>query len=153
MRSHAILPKLLSREGAIERIGLLLSGLAQDRAWRVEWCEHKPTRSDAQNRYWHGVVVKLLADSIGYEHDEVHEFLCGTHFGWRDKRVPKTPRNQDGIESVPIRTTTTNVDGKRDVLNKTDFADLVAFAQRFAANRGLFIPDPDPLYFEHKDAA
>lgn len=153
IKQHAILPKLLSRDGAIQRIAAILASLPMEKAWRVEWCEHKLSRSDAQNRYWHGVIVKTLANEVGYEPDEVHEFMCGSWFGWKDKRVPKTPRNPEGISSVPIRTTTRDADGKRSVLSKTEFMDLVDFAQRFAAARGIYIPDPDPNYYAHEEAA
>ena len=91
-----------------------------------------------------GVCYKILGDAIGYERDEVSEFLCGTYFGWREKRVPKKPSNRDGIESVPVRTTTTDEDGHRSVLTKMQFCEYVAFVQRFAASKGVVIPDPDP---------
>ena len=54
------------------------------------------------------------------------------------------------MAQVPIRTTTTDADGKRSVLNKSDFADYVAFVQRFGAQHGIYIPDPDPTWFEVK---
>jgi len=38
--------------------------------------------------------------------------------------LPKTPNNPKGIRDVPIRTTTTNDRGERDVLSKQDFATL-----------------------------
>jgi len=146
-----VLPRLLSRERAIERIASVLRGLSQDRAWRVSVAEHKPSRSDAQCRYLNGVCYKILGDAIGYERDEVSEFLCGTYFGWKTKKVPKKPSNPMGLESVPVRTTTTNADGKRSVLGKLEFADYVAFCQRFAASKGVFIPDPDPDYAAHRE--
>jgi hypothetical protein len=146
-----VLQRLLSRERAIERIATVLKGLAQDRAWKVSVAEHKPHRSDAQLRYLNGVCYKIIGDAIGYERDEVSEFLCGTYFGWKEKKVPKKPSNPLGIESVPIRTTTTNADGKRSVLGKLEFADYVAFCQRFAAKKGIYVPDPDPDYAAHRE--
>lgn len=32
-------------------------------------------RSDAENKYYHGVLVDMLADELGYSHDEMHEVL------------------------------------------------------------------------------
>lgn len=148
-----LLPKLLSRDRVAAQIATFVAALDAGRPYRVTVEEAKSTRTSQQNRYWHGVIVKTLANEVGYEPDEVHEFMCGSWFGWKDKRVPKTPRNPDGLASVPIRTTTRNADGKRSVLSKTEFMDLVDFAQRFAAQRGIFIPDPDPEYFLHKDQA
>jgi hypothetical protein len=93
----------------------------------------------------------MISDAIGYESEEVSEFLCGTYFGWKEKRVPKKPGCLDGIESVPIRTTTNGADGRRSVLGKLAFAEYVAFVQRFGASKGVVIPDPDPDYAEHRD--
>lgn len=120
-----------------------LSALALDRPWRVTVEEYFPRRSNAQNAYWFAVPVKLLSDATGYERKWVHEYLLGTHFGWKDQSVPKTPRNPDGLASVPIRTTTTGANGEPAVLSTVEFMDLIAFAQRFGASKGVYIPDPN----------
>jgi hypothetical protein len=125
------------------RAAAFLQALPTDRAWSVKVEEFKSKRSAAQNNYLHGVCYKTLGDAIGYEAEDVAEFLCGTYFGWTDKKVPKTPRNPEGIESVPVRTTTRDANGKRDVLGKQAFSDYVAFIQRFAASKGIYIPDPE----------
>jgi len=148
-----VLPKSLSREGAISRIARVLGTLSQECAWRVEVVEHKPTRSSAQNNYLNGVCYKLIGDAIGYERDEVSEFLCGTYFGWKEKKVPKKPSNPAGIESVPIRTTTIDENGKRSVLDKMAMVDYIAFVQRFAAGKGIYIPEPDEELLAEEKAA
>lgn len=150
MTHPIILPK--GRESS-DRVCDFLKSLPNDKAWEVLVRPLASKRSDAQNRYWWAVVVKTLAESVGYESAEVHEYLCGAHFGWKDKRVPKTPRNPEGIESVPLRTTTRDELGNHSVLTKIQFADLVAFAQRFGAQRGVYIPDPDPEWFMKEEAA
>lgn len=137
------LPRAISRSAVIQRIATVLSKLPLDKAWSIDVVEFKPKRSDPQNRYLNGVCYKIIGETIGYERDEISEFLCGTFFGWKDKKVPKKPSNPDGIESVPVRTTTIDEDGKRAVLNKQLFADYIAFVQRFAANKGIYIPDAD----------
>lgn len=71
----------------------------------------------------------------------MHEYLCGLHFGWKPKRKPGGK-----VEDVPIRTTTTDADGNRDVIDGKAFWDYVEFIQRFGAERGVVIPDPDPNY-------
>lgn len=146
-----LLPKLISREGAIDRLLNVIMSLPMDKAWRVTVEEAKSARSLAQNAYLNGVCYKLLGDAIGYERDEVSEYCCGLYFGWRDKRVPKKPSCPSGLESVPIRTTTTDAQGRRSVLGKLEFAEYVAFLQRFAASKGIIIPDPDPDYAEHRE--
>jgi hypothetical protein len=142
MTERFLLPKLMPRERRIMQIGSFCGQLPMAKAWWVEITEARGERSDAQNRYLNGVAYKLIGDAIGYERDETSEFLCGTYFGWKDKRVPKKPSNPSGIESVPIRTTTTDEAGRRRVLTKQEFSDYVAFVQRFAASKGIHVPDP-----------
>jgi len=36
---------------------------------------YRKNRSDNQNRYYWGVVVKILSDELGFEPDEMHEVL------------------------------------------------------------------------------
>lgn len=144
------LPKGMRRDGMIQRIAAFLAKLPDGKAWRVTVEQAKSTRSTQQNRYLHGVAYKLLSDATGYEMDEVAEYLCGAYFGWREKRVPKKPGNLAGVESVPVRTTTTNENGQRDVLAWDAFSEYVAFIQRFAASKGVFIPDPDPEWRLHE---
>lgn len=145
------LAKLVDRAVQIARIARFLADLSPAKAWKIEVTEARSERSIAQCRYLNGVAYKILGDAIGYERDEVSEFLCGTYWGWKDKRVPKKPSCPEGIESVPIRTTTTDENGKRAVLSKLEFADYVAFVQRFAAKRNVYIPDPDPDYMDHRE--
>lgn len=110
----------------------------------VEIGEWKPARSSEQNAYLFGVCYPLLADAKGYEVADIHEWMCGQHFGWKDETCPKTPHNPQGVRSVPIRTTTRDESGKRSVLTSTQFSEFVAMVQRVGANAGVFIPDPEP---------
>jgi hypothetical protein len=41
----------------------------------VTVAEGRGKRSDAQNRYYWGIVMKLISDTTGYTPEEVHEFL------------------------------------------------------------------------------
>jgi hypothetical protein len=138
------------RDQLAEQIRVFIAALDFDKPFKVIVQSARATRSDRQNRYLNGVAYKLLGDAIGYERDEVSEFMCGLYWGWRDKKVPKKPSNPLGVESVPIRTTTTD-GGKRSVLSKLEFAEYVAFVQRFGASKGIYIPDPDPDYAEHRE--
>ena len=104
----------------------------------------KEGRSDPQNRYLFGVCYPLIAQAKGYEVEEIHEWMCGQHFGWKDVPCPKTPANPQGVKSVPMRTTTRNADGKRDVLKVEPFCLFVDMVQRIGAQAGVFIPDPEP---------
>lgn len=112
--------------------------------------KRKRERTHPQNRYLWGVAYKLLSQHTGYEIDDCAEFLCGQFFGWVEKKLPGNRTAQ-----VPRRTTTTNEEGKRDVLGRVEFGEYVAFVQRVGAKAGVYIPDPDPEGFrhEHKEAA
>lgn len=132
------------RKVRAQRVATFLSGLDAGKAWEVLVRPFKRSRSNQQNRYERGVACLLLSKAVGYEPDEIHDYLCGTYFGWRQVACPKTPNNPRGIRDVPIRTTTTNSLGERDVLSRTEFSDFVDFIQRFGAKHGCYIPDPDP---------
>ncbi|MFD0738283.1 hypothetical protein ACFQZQ_03130 [Lysobacter koreensis] len=101
----------------------------------------RPERTVPQLRYLHGVAYKLLSIAMGFEPDEISEYLCGCYWGWKPKRLP----GGRAVE-VPIRTTTVDEDGNRDVIEGRAFWDYVEWIQRVGARHGLVIPDPDPNY-------
>ncbi len=125
----------------------VLCGLIDSGPIDIRWGPWKETRSNEQNNYLFGCCYPPIAEAKGYSVDDVHEWMCGTHFGWVDRPCPKTPRNPEGIESVPFRSTTRNEFGKRSVLTKAEFAKFVDTVQRIAAQAGVFIPDADPHYW------
>jgi hypothetical protein len=134
----------VERSRAIGRVVEALEELPHGQVWRVSIEEHRRARSHPQNAYYWGVVIKAISDATGFESEECHEYMCGTVFGWKDKRVPKTPRNPQGFESVPVRTTTTDADGRRSVLGAIQFSEFVEAVRRFAAMKmQVNIPDPD----------
>lgn len=100
----------------------------------------KPTRSREQNALLFGVVYPPIAEAMGYEVADIHEYMLGAHFGWVDKKVPKTPRNPEGVESRPFRTTTMDETGKRNVLKKDEFSRFLETVERVAAKDGVFVP-------------
>jgi hypothetical protein len=100
----------------------------------------KATRSNEQNALLFGVLYPPIAEAMGYEVDDIHQYACGTFFGWVDRKVPKTPHNPAGLESVPFRSTTRDENGRRNVLDKKRFSEFVAHVERIAARAGVFIP-------------
>lgn len=139
------------RRARAARTATFLADLSTKKAWEVVVRPFRRKRSNDQNAYERGVCCVMLAKAVGYEPDDVHEFLCGTYFGWKQVKCPKTPNNR-GVKDVPIRTTTTNSDGARDVLEGLDYWDFVEFVQRFGAQHGVLIPDPDPDYAKRREA-
>lgn len=149
MSHEFVLPKGIRN---LTKIVAFLSGLSASRSWRITIAEERSTRSIQQCRYLNGVAYKLLGEKTGYERDDISEFMCGTYWGWKQVKVPKTPSNPQGVDDQPIRTTTTDDMGNRNVLTTTEFMDFVAFVQRFGASKGVFIPDPDPEYCRQDEA-
>lgn len=136
-----------SRKRSLPLAMTVLESLDEQTAWKVTVEPVKRQRSHNQNAYLWAVPYKIISEHTGYEIEELHEYLLGCFFGWREKKVPKKPSNIKGVESVPLRTTTTNENGKRSVLTTTQFAEYVDFIQRFAAKKlGLVLPDPDPQW-------
>jgi hypothetical protein len=131
-------PETADRTRIADNLRAFVMSALPGKRLRVEVSEARKERSSPQCRYLNGVAYKLLGDATGYERDDISEYLCGAYFGWKDKRVPG-----QRVVQIPIRTTTTDADGKRAVLNKQEFADYVDFVQRFGTKHGVYIPDPN----------
>jgi hypothetical protein len=100
----------------------------------------KATRSNEQNALLFGAIYPPIAEAMGYTVEDIHEFMCGTHFGWVDVKRPKTPRNPEGMGSKPFRTTTRDENGRRKVLTKDEFSRFIETVERIAAKAGVFVP-------------
>ena len=107
-----------------------------------EFVEERTTK---QRNALFGVAYTALADQMGLsgsrEKDDLHEFMLGEYFGWREKAV------MGAIRRYPVRTTTTNEHGDRDVLSVRQQMAFYAWLQKRAANYGYDVPDPDPEWF------
>lgn len=90
--------------------------------------EKRNRRSDRANRYYFGVVVKLMAEHCGYEVDEMHEALAFRFLRLEDDPITGSPRRQ--------RTPKTNT---------KEFADYVESCIRFGAELGVVIPGPNEV--------
>jgi len=94
-----------------------------------------PRRSNKQNRYLWGVVYKTLAEGLSEAHkahitpDQIHR-LCRQYF------MPK--EDIPGLnKTVDMSTTQLCRSGNED-----SFQDYVLQIQQLAAERGIYIPDP-----------
>ena len=84
-------------------------------------------RSDQQNKYYHGVVVKLLADSTGYTPEEMHENL---------KRMFLSTKDAHGLIRI----------GSTAALKTLEFKDYLDKIIRWAAiDMGIPIPEPNDV--------
>ncbi len=94
----------------------------------------KPSRTVNQNAYYHGVVVKLIADETGQDAESVHEFLkrecnaaCVT---FTNKRSGEEYETWVGQSTA--------------ALNVNEFYDYVERCRAWAGTfLGLELPDPE----------
>lgn len=121
-----------TKDEVLAKVLRFIDRLPEKIRYEISLKPYKPTRSGAQNRYLWGVVYPSILDSgqlEGWTKDDLHEFFLGEHFGWERLDGFGRPRLR------PIR--------RSSRLNKMEFADYIAFIQQFAAERGIYVPDPD----------
>lgn len=105
-------------------------------------------RTSKQNRALFGHAYKILEDETGHSKEELHEFFCGRFFGLTEYDFFGETRSR------PIRSTTTDEDGKRDVIAWDRFSEFFEHVRNFAASElEINIPDPDPEYWKHQEQA
>ena len=130
-------PSFIGVVGSDGRLDLSPAERARMTAWvgslkgqRVEAVikPHRERRSSQQNRYYHGVVVALLAEHCGYDHDDMHEALAMKFLRIEDCPVTGAPRRK--------RTPKTNT---------AEFAAYVDACIRLGAELGVVIPDANTV--------
>jgi hypothetical protein len=140
---HHVLNKLdPRRDGILASTIARLQALPVDQSFDVTVEHHKREATDKQRRALFGVAYKALMDHIGLrnnEKDYLHFDMCKRYFG---ERI-----TVGGIH-VPVRTTTTDEDGKKNKLTTIEQLDFYAFLQQFGAEHGCYVPDPDPFWRE-----
>ncbi len=127
-----ILPKV-ENERPLTRVIAFMSALPKNKAWRIRIDQLKGDRTEHQNNALYGVAYPPLCEKIGCRPDELHEIMCEKFFG--SKQILG--------KSLPIRRTTTDDEGKRDVLSWDRFSEFYAMVQEVGSDLGVWIPDPD----------
>lgn len=98
-------------------------------------------RSPAQRASLFGVAYKALMPQIGLrgakEKEDLHRFFCCEYWGTKISALG---------ERIPLRTTTTDEQGKRDVISMREQLDFYVFIQQRAATMGYDVPNPDKLW-------
>jgi hypothetical protein len=89
--------------------------------------KERKQRSLEQNAYYHGVVLDILSDEIGYDHDEMHDALRYKFLQYENVKGLKT-----------ILSTTQ--------LTTKEFEVFLSRIRRWAAmDMGIFIPKPNEV--------
>lgn len=88
-------------------------------------------RSLQENKYYWGVIVKILSSELGYTRDETHEILKELFL--RELKFLKT---KDGVEEVWITKSTTK-------LSVGEFEDYLSEIRQWASMAlGIYLPLP-----------
>lgn len=96
--------------------------------WLATFKFYRPKRSDAQNRFWHGIVIPAFVEHCGYEFAEMKDALA----------LELLPKEVVDMKTGEVRI----VPGHTSELNTKEFNDLIERAQRLGAEMGIVIPDP-----------
>ena len=121
-----------------------LKQLPLDGSCEVEFRPKKKSRTNKQNAALWAVAYPPIMESMGLrgekERLEIHEYFCGEYFGWKEYMI------LDKKKVRPVRTTTTDEDGKKNNIETAVMADFYNFIQQRAADNGIYVQDPDPMY-------
>lgn len=124
-----------------DRIIELIQKLPESRSFAVEVKQYVKERTLDQTAALFGVAYKVIMDATGLrgekEREKLHTDLCGDYFGWVDRPI---------IGRVPVRTTTTDERGERNVLSTVEMAKFYDYIQDKMLEYGIMIPNPDPAW-------
>jgi len=134
-----------NRQPAIDALGRFLLAFSPGKELSVEVELVKAERSSRQNKALFGHAYKVIGQAVGLsgrkELEGLHEDFCKAFYGKRTVSV------LGELQSLPVRTTTTDENGKRDVISAAEFSQFYADVERKAAEFGIFIPAPNPRWF------
>lgn len=121
-----------------------LSNLPTDGTMEVEFRPKKKPRSLNQNAALWAVAYPPIMEAMGLrgekDREELHQYFCGEYWGWVEYKL------FDKKKVRPRRTTTMNEQGEKDIIPTILMADFYNFIQQRAADNGIYVPDPDPMY-------
>lgn len=93
--------------------------------------EERPNRSNNQNSYYWGVVLKLISEHTGYTPEELHDILKYKFLGVEDKKILN--------ETVKVLKSTTK-------LNTLQFEEYLQRVRDWAQTKlNVFIPLPNEV--------
>jgi len=88
----------------------------------------KKNRSCQQNRAYFGIVVKMIADHLGYDKEDMHKALAEKFLG---------------VEEVEINGTLYYVGKSTKNLSTVEFNEYTDRIRRWAAEQGFSIHEPN----------
>lgn len=123
-----------NRERIADNLRAFVMSALPGKELRVEVGEYRKRRSQDQNAALWGVAYKTLSDATGNDADDLHTYFLGEWAGWEQITV------MGQVRRVPKR--------RSSKLTTAEFSEFYAFIQQRAAETvGIYVPDPDPLYW------
>lgn len=89
----------------------------------------KERRTGNQNRYYWGVVIPILCESIGYSNEEMHEAMKWKFLRNRDREKLPTVKSTSGLSTI-------------------EFNNYINEIVIWASQEGIVIPEPDKVEVE-----
>jgi hypothetical protein len=126
------------RDNVLANLRKEIDRLPPGTAWAVEIKRDRKPRTTASNAYLWGVCYPHVVRALGFNAEAWHEEMCIRFFGKIESRRP-----DGGIDVRPLRTTTTDERGNRDVLTGQPFWQFVEFLRRQASEGGVYVPEPN----------
>ncbi len=121
-----------------------IRSLDNTKCWHIEIRKYVKERTEKQRGALFGPAYKVIMDYMGLrgsrDKEYLHSFICCLYYGCHPI-----------IPNKPIRTTTTDEDGNRVKMTTEQAIDFYAFIQQWAAEQGVYVPDPDPLWRENQE--
>jgi len=140
--TYVLEPTNKHRASILENLKRFLDSLDPAKPWEITIERFAKERTIAQNKALFGLAYPLLREATGFDVGVMHNQFCKKFFGAVVVRGPM------GNESLPRRTTTTDENGKRDVIPWDEFQKFFEMVQRYGSEASVFIPDPDPFWRE-----
>jgi hypothetical protein len=107
-----------------------IAGLDETKDWRYQVVPHKAKRTDNQNRFLHGVSLRIICDETGNDIEDVKDFLLGEAFGWAEYEVLGAKKRK------PMK--------RSSDLDVEQFNWFIEFIESWAAQGlGIIIPKPN----------
>lgn len=138
MKPITLGPKPEQRESQLAAVCRFIMSAHLGKPINIKITIARPERTGRQLGYLFGVAYRILVEEKGYTDEGWHEYFCIKFFGGKEVGKPG-----GRVEAAPIRTTTKDADGNRDVIDRKTFWDFVEMIQREAAEGGVYIPDPE----------
>jgi hypothetical protein len=123
----------------LQRIAAYFARLDPTKPWQAIVGPWKKERTARQNNAMFGVAYKTLGDFTGYTDTELHDLMCRAYFGETESEL------MGNRVLRPVRTTTKNERGERDVLSRDEMSRFYNFIVQKAAEIGCYIEDPNPM--------